>query len=123
MVRVIVAGSRKFNNVDLFGNTMHDLLLGYDTDELEIVSGGCSGADRMGEEYAEEWGIKCTIFPADWNKYGNAAGPIRNEEMAEYAAKADYGMLIAFPMDESRGTRDMIRRAKAAGLDIHVIEE
>lgn len=122
MTRVIIAGSRDFNNQDLFDNSIHDTLIRYETDELEIVSGGCSGADRMGEEYAEEWGIKCTVFQADWNKYGKAAGPIRNEQMAKYTADADRGILIAFPIGESRGTRNMIKLAKQYGLDIEVIE-
>ena len=122
MVRVIIAGSRNFNDQDLFDNSVHDALIKYDTDELEIISGGCSGADRMGEEYAEEWGIKCTVFPADWNKYGKAAGPIRNEQMARYAAETDHGILIAFPIGESRGTRNMIRLAKQYGLEVKVVE-
>lgn len=122
MVRVIIAGSRNFNDQDLFDNSIHDILIKYETDELEIVSGGCSGADIMGEEYAEEWDIKCAVFPADWNKYGKAAGPIRNEQMARYAAEADYGMLIAFPVGESRGTRNMIKLAKQYGLEVNVIE-
>jgi len=122
MTRIIIAGSRGFNDQDLFDNTIHDVLMGYETDELEIISGGCRGADRMGEEYAEEWGIKCTVFPADWDTYGKAAGPIRNEQMAKYAAEADRGILIAFPVGESRGTRNMIELAKRYGLEVSVIE-
>lgn len=122
MTRVIIAGSRKFNDQDLFDNSVHDALIGYDSDELEIISGGCSGADRMGEEYAEEWDLKCTVFHADWDKYGKAAGPIRNEQMAKYASEADEGILIAFPIGESRGTRNMIKLAKQYGLKVEVIE-
>ena len=122
MVRVIIAGSRSFDDQDLFDNFVHDTLLKYDTDELEIISGGCSGADRMGEEYAEEWGIKCSVFPADWDRYGRSAGPIRNEQMAKYAAEADHGILIAFPIGESRGTRNMIKLAKQYGLETKIVE-
>ena len=122
MTRVIIAGSRNFNDQDLFDNSIHDTLIRYETDELEIVSGGCSGADRMGEEYAEEWGIKCTVFPADWDTYGRAAGPIRNEQMTKYAAAADRGILVAFPIGESLGTRNMIKLSKRYGLEVEVIE-
>ena len=122
MTRVIIAGSRSFNDEDLFDNSIHDILLGYDTDELEIISGCCTGADAMGEDYAERWEIKLTLFPADWATYGKAAGPIRNEQMAQYAAEADHGILIAFPIGESRGTRNMVKLAKQYGLEVHVIE-
>ena len=48
--------------------------------------------------------------------------PIRNEEMAKYASEADCGILIAFPVGESRGTRNMIKLAKQYGLEIEVVE-
>ena len=122
MTRVIIAGSRNFNDQDLFDNTVHDILLNYETDELEIVSGCCNGADLMGEDYAKSWDIKVTQFPAYWNLYGKSAGPMRNKKMAEYAASADHGILIAFPIGESKGTRNMIKTAKQYGLEVHVIE-
>lgn len=51
----------------------------------EIVSGGADGIDFCGEQFAIESGTNFVRFPADWKKYGNAAGPIRNHEMAKYA--------------------------------------
>ena len=48
--------------------------------------------------------------------------PIRNEEMAKYASEADRGILIAFPVGKSRGTRNMIKLAKQYGLEIEVVE-
>lgn len=54
---------------------------------------------------------------------GKATGPIRNEQMAKYAAEADRGMLIAFPIGDSKGTRNMIKLAQQYGLEICVIEE
>lgn len=51
----------------------------------EIVSGCAKGADTEGEIYAGTRGLPIKKFPALWNVYGNAAGPIRNEKMAEYA--------------------------------------
>ena len=123
MTRVIIAGSRNFNDQDLFDNFVNDILCDYDTEELEIVSGCCTGADRMGEEYAEEWGIKLAEFPAYWNKYGKSAGPKRNEQMAKYASDADHGILIAFPLGESKGTQNMIKLAKQYGLEVYVLRD
>lgn len=55
---------------------------------IEIVSGTAAGADRFGEQYAEQNNIPLKKMPADWNKYGRSAGPIRNRQMAEYADEA-----------------------------------
>ena len=79
----------------------------------EIVSGGCSGADKGGEIFARKHNLKLKIFPADWKKHGRSAGPIRNREMAEYA-----DALVVFP--GGRGTSSMIQIARKAGLMIFI---
>ena len=122
MIRVIVAGSRDFNNQDVFDNAMTAYLPDVPNSEIEIISGGCRGADAMAEEYAKYWGMKFREFPAYWNQYGKSAGPRRNERMAQYATEGDRGILIAFPIGESRGTRNMVKLAKQYGLEVHVVE-
>lgn len=121
MTRVIIAGGRNFSNVMLFRNTIRKYLLDI-KDEIEIISGGCSGADTMGEWFAEDNNLKLTVFEADWDKYSRAAGPIRNEKMAKYAAESDRGILIAFPIGKSPGTRNMIKLANQYGLEVYVAE-
>ena len=125
MTRIIIAGSRQFNGY-------HNMLTELDNlgihlinsiNPIEIVSGHASGADTLGERFAKAYHYPLKIFPAEWDKYGRAAGPIRNEQMAKYAAEADRGMLIAFPIGESKGTRNMIKLAQQYGLEICVIEE
>ena len=64
--------------------------------------------------------LKLTVFEADWDKYGRAAGPIRNLKMAKYAAESDRGILIAFPIGKSPGTRNMIKLAKQFDLEVHI---
>ncbi|MBQ9367197.1 MAG: hypothetical protein IJT83_05405, partial [Victivallales bacterium] len=49
--------------------------------------------------------------PADWEKLGRKAGPIRNHEMAQCAEA-----LIAVLYPGSRGTENMIQQARDAGL-------
>ena len=78
----------------------------------EVVSGHCnSGADYWGEMWAGNNNIPLKLFPADWEKHGKAAGPIRNRQMAEYAEA-----VILFP--GGRGTDSMYQEAKRAGLKI-----
>lgn len=90
-------------------------------DPIEIISGHAPGADALGERFAKSYGYPLTIFPAEWNKYGKAAGPIRNEKMAKYAAEADRGILVAFPIEESSGTMNMIKLAKQYGLEVNIV--
>lgn len=127
MVRIIVAGSRDYKDYATLADVLDKLIEKLNTQvidksEIEIVSGGCRGADELGERYAKESCIKCVIFPADWGKYGRSAGPFRNNQMAEYAASADRGILVAFPIGESRGTRNMIDIARQRGLEVEVYE-
>lgn len=112
--RIIVAGSRDFNDYDLLKNKLdHYLSL---LDNVVIVSGGAKGADNLGEEYAVEKGLKLVMFPADWNAHGKSAGYIRNKQMAEYATH-----LIAFWDGKSKGTKHMIDLAKEYNLKIKIV--
>ena len=125
MTRIIIAGSRKFNDYPMMLKVLDELgvHLMNTIDPVEIVSGHAPGADTLGERFANAYGYKLKIFPADWATYGRSAGPIRNEQMARYAAAADRGLLVAFPVGESRGTRNMIKVARQYGLEVDVIEQ
>jgi len=81
----------------------------------EVVSGKARGADIFGEIWANEHGIPVKEFPADWDKFGRAAGPIRNGQMAEYG-----DALIAFLAPGSKGTKNMIEQAQKKGLFVLV---
>ena len=85
-MKLIIAGSRridKFGEINLLIQKLISLLK---EDITEFVSGGAKGVDAIGERYAIMGGFTPTIFPADWDRYGNhAAGVIRNKQMANYA--------------------------------------
>jgi DNA-binding MurR/RpiR family transcriptional regulator len=58
-------------------------------------------------------------YPADWEAYGKAAGPIRNQRMLD-EGKPD--LVIAFSdLPTTSGTYDMIKRAKAAGIPVYLV--
>lgn len=118
--RVIIAGSRDFDDYELLNSVVKEKLRDYKN--IKIISGGCSGADTLGERFAKENNLDLKVFQAEWKKYGRAAGPIRNKAMAQYASQVDNCLLIAFPVGSSRGTRNMISLAKEHGLDVHVVE-
>ncbi|KPE49753.1 DUF2493 domain-containing protein [Chryseobacterium indologenes] len=112
-MKVIIAGTRKFENYSLLKERCDYILR--NCSDVEIVSGGAKGADLIGEKYANEKGFKLTRFPANW-KLGPKAGPIRNHHMAEYA-----DALIAFWDKKSKGTLNMIEAAKKHKLKIRII--
>lgn len=114
-MRVIIAGTRTFDDYALLHYKVSQILKNQ-TGPPIIVSGGAEGADRLGERYADEMGLKYKVFEADWDKHGRAAGPIRNKGMAEYADSC-----ICFWDGKSRGTKNMIDRAKKNNLNLRVI--
>lgn len=114
MFRVIIAGTRDFNNYPLLCEYA-DYKLSKVNEEIEIVSGHARGADMLVERYAQERCYKLTVFPAEWEKYGKSAGPRRNKEMAKYA-----NALIALWDGKSKGTLNMIETAEEKGLKVGV---
>lgn len=100
-MKTIIAGSRDYTNY-AHVETMLDYFR-KDHVITEIVSGGARGADAIGEQYAKENKIDLKVFPADWNKHGRAAGPIRNAQMGDYADQ-----LVAVWDGKSKGTKNMI---------------
>lgn len=115
--RVIIAGSRGFNNYQYLRETCEKLLVNRVKDsEIHIVSGCAKGADQLGMKYANAYGYRVDPYPAQWDEYGKSAGYIRNCKMAENA-----DALIAFWDGESRGTKHMIEQATKKGLLVRVI--
>ncbi len=117
--RIIVPGSKSFNNYPLEERVLNELLPQYGED-IEIVSGHAEGADRFGEIYAERHNIKCAVFPAQWEKYGKKAGPIRNSQMIKYA-KEQEPAIIAFWNGHSKGTLDTLVKAMNDSIPTTII--
>jgi hypothetical protein len=77
------------------------------------VQGGALGVDAQADAMARVLDIPVTVFRADWQLMGKAAGPMRNRMMAKYA-----DALIA--LEGGDGTRNMIRTARRYGLAVYV---
>jgi hypothetical protein len=110
-MKLIIAGSRDITNYDALKAAFAwtELKL----DGLEIISGCARGVDSLAIEFAEEHNLILHKFPADWKTNGKAAGFIRNQQMADFADS-----LLALWDGSSRGTQDMINRAKKKGLRV-----
>lgn len=106
--RVVIAGSRIYNNYDEAKNYIDFCISRIKTQyTLVFVSGGCKGADLLGERYAIDNGYIIEKYDAEWEKYGKSAGPKRNYQMSQIG---DY--FICFWDGTSRGTKSMIDYAK-----------
>lgn len=115
--RVIIAGSRSFNDYVLLREQCLSILQEkMRTHRVIIVSGHARGADSLGERFANEFRLPFELHPAKWRLLGKAAGMVRNAEMAKCS-----DALIAFWDGESRGTRHMISFARKRGLEVSVI--
>ena len=124
-LRIIITGGRHRNHQEDY-NTLLEALYAAGLNFLGgrsqvIIQGGCpTGIDAMARKLAADYHNTLETFPADWKKQGRAAGPIRNQAMAD--AGAD--LCLAFPSaGKSLGTWDMIRRACAAGIETRIYPE
>ena len=111
MKRVLVCGGRGYSNTPRVYAVLDDLHahLGI----VCVIEGSATGADARAASWALKQGVPTETFPADWKTHGRAAGPIRNQRMLD-EGRPD--MVVAFP--GGRGTADMVRRAKAAGVPV-----
>lgn len=113
-MKTIIAGSREFTDLDYMSACIEAL----DFTPTVIISGTARGADRLGEVWASKHSIPIDKFPADWNRYGNSAGFIRNQEMA-----AEGDVLLAFWNGKSKGTNHMIATGRRRGLRVIVFQD
>lgn len=111
-MRVLVCGGRDYSDRAAVFGALDALHQKYG--RLTVIQGGAPGADAL----ARAWcGKAPSVYminePADWKSHGKAAGPLRNQRMLD-EHRPD--LVLAFP--GGRGTADMVRRAKAAGVKI-----
>lgn len=120
-MRVLVCGSRTWDYQE-----MVDYLLGgvYEQERphFVLIEGCAPGADQAAEVWAAGFGSEYPVphehYPADWVRHGKAAGPIRNQQMLDSAPD----LVLAFrSKGVSRGTDDMVRRSRDAGVPTYVI--
>jgi hypothetical protein len=110
-MRVLVCGGRDYADYETLSATLEN---GHARERISlIVHGGAKGADCLAGVWAFRRGVKCEVFPADWDKDGRAAGPIRNIRMLR-ESKPD--IVLAFP--GGKGTAHMISIARKAGVAV-----
>ena len=116
-VRVLVCGDRNWTDRASLFQALAILDTTVDEVITTIIEGTASGADTMAGEWADQTGIEHLRFPAQWGKYGKAAGPIRNQQMLD-EGKPELVVYFHPDLANSRGTGDMVRRATKAGIKV-----
>jgi len=116
-MRVLVCGGRDFNDALTLGSWLGGIHKNNGPITL-LIEGGARGADFMARKFAEWSGIPVKTFPADWDRHGKAAGPIRNRQMLE-EGKPD--LVVAFA--GGKGTANMVEQAKAAGIKVLIADK
>jgi hypothetical protein len=107
-VSLAIIGARTFTDYDLLSDVVKKQCDKWDIKIIDlIVSGGCKGADILGERFAKENHIKTLILKPDWKKYGKSAGFRRNQDIITAATH-----VIAFPSKTGLGTQHSIKLAE-----------
>ena len=117
-MKILVCGGRDYGLTRDERNYILDTLMKfYERHKVtEVITGGASGVDTVALNWAKDNNIIHYRCPANWKKYGRAAGYIRNREML-IEHKPDY--VIVFP--GGSGTEDMRHKAFVADIDVIII--
>lgn len=102
-MKCIIAGSRTINDYVFVCNMIKES----NYNITEVICGAAIGIDSLGARWADENNKICRKMPANWKKYGKAAGPIRNDEMGKIADCA-----IIIWDGKSKGAKNMIEVMK-----------
>ena len=124
-MRVIIAGSRNTSNAD---REVADAITASKFNITEVVCGQSGNVDLAGKRWGDANGVFVKDFFADWDSFGKAAGPKRNQEMAGYAffgpdgtkGIGDGGLIMLWD-GSSRGTANMAAHAAICGLKIYAV--
>lgn len=121
--KVLICGDRNWSDIATIRSWIAKLQdWGYDT----LIEGEAPGADSIARNEAERAGFTIMEskpgvkgFPADWTRYGRAAGPIRNRQMLDQ--KPDLVLAFHNDLTQSTGTADTVREATRRGMAVIVV--
>src|SRR5215469_7595253 len=113
--RLLVTGNRTWHDIPAIERALA-VILDRHPEGVLLVHGACSrGADAIAAAYAAQTpGYQVEAHPADWRRYGRAAGYRRNAEMITLGADG----CAAFIRGVSQGSTGTVRLARAAGIPV-----
>jgi hypothetical protein len=119
-LRLLITGDRYWTDDRIIKAVLDPLYAEHPN--MVVIQGGADGADTIAGDVAEWLGIKVLEFRADWNKFGRGAGPIRNQQMLDEGQPT---AVMAFHpnLRASRGTLDMVKKARRANLPVTWLDD
>jgi hypothetical protein len=121
-LRLLVCGSRTWTDAALLAEAVERVVAvhGQDRPGVVLIEGAARGADRLAGVLARARGWELEVYPADWQRHGRAAGMRRNARMLR-EGRPERVIACADDLTASRGTADMVRRARGAGIPVLVV--
>ena len=114
-MRIIICGGRRWTDDTMIGDALRKLKAKHP--DATIVHGGASGADHLAGRAAFSQGFAVERHPAEWDRYGKAAGWKRNQLMLDLGADMVLAFKDGFDASLKRGgTEHMVRIAVDAGI-------
>jgi len=126
-MRTIIAGGRDIHDPDI----LERAIAACPWKITEVVTGGATGVDQMGSDWARKHGLFQVQHCANWGyvdrpgavirtrwdgkQYDAAAGHVCNRLMAQ-----DASALLAVWDGQSKGTKNMIEEARKAKLRVFI---
>ena len=115
-MRILVCGGRDYLNVGRIHDALDAVRRKHGIEVL--IHGAASGADTIAGSWAMLNGVEVEQYPADWERHGRRAGPIRNRQMVELGRP---DAVVAFP--GGSGTRDMVEYATFCGIRVWEVDK
>ena len=112
--RVLVCGGRHYSDRARVFAVLDDLAAQHGV--LFVIEGGQRGADSLARKWRHERLQPGETFYADWKRYGDPAGPIRNQKML---VDGQPDLVVAFP--GHTGTANMVGKAHAFRVEVQEV--
>lgn len=116
-MKVLVTGDRNWDAPEV----IRDVLCTYAErgEKITLIHGKCpTGADEQAGKIASGLDFEVVECPAEWDRYGLPAGPIRNREMVEMLEEGDAVEAFHDNLSKSLGTKGCVRLAHNRGFDV-----
>ena len=130
-MRVLICGDRNYINVEAIRSWLTKLQdWGYDT----VIEGGAKGADTIAMEEAARMNFNISHYPAKWEEYKKkfpiqqygmnwkSAGTDRNTQMLD-EGRPDLVIAFHTNIEKSKGTKNMIKQAKARNIKVILVDK
>ena len=114
-MRILVCGDRNWKNME----SIEKILINYSSNTT-IIHGCANGADTLAGLIGQNLKMSVERYPAQWNIYGRAAGPIRNRKMIE-EGRPDLVYAFHSDIEKSKGTKNMINQATSEHIPVILI--